>query len=237
MTALTDRLAKPKTGKPSTSIVVGLPQVNLLPPEVRAARGLRSIKRWLVIALLVTIALCGLLYVVNIAQAQAADDELMDAQSETARLTLEQAKYAEVPRVLNQLDVTNSTRTIAMSTDVLWKSYLDAITAVLPEGVSLDVVSMTGATPMTPLAAPASVLQSARVGEIVLTGRSLSLPDTAALIDELNSIPGLGDAWVTAAVVDSDPEFGIYYKIDGSVQVRAGAFSDRFEPVDTDGGK
>jgi len=240
MSALTEKPRKIALSKPkaAASVVAGLPQVNLLPPEVRSARGLASIKRWLVLALLVTLALCALLYAVNVAASRSADDDLVAAQNETSRLTLEQAKYAELPRVQEQLKLIQSTRTTAMSTDVLWKSYLDAIAAVLPEGVSLDVLSMTGATPMTPTAPSANDPAASSVGSILITARSLTMPDTAALIAALDSVPGLGNAWLTTAVVAADPDHGVYYKIDGSVQVEPSAYSHRFDPADdSDGGK
>jgi len=240
MSALTEKSRKITLSKPKQpgAISYGLPQVNLLPPEVRSARGLRSIKRWLVVAILATLALCALLYAVNVAAARGADDDLATAQNETSRLTLEQAKYAELPLVQAQLTLMETTRTTSMSTDVLWKSYLDAITAVLPEGVSLDVVSMTGATPMTAAEPAANSLTQSSVGSIIISARSLTVPDTAALIKGLNSIPGLGDAWLTSAAVAADPDHGVYYKVDGSVQVQPSAYSHRFEPADdSDGGK
>jgi len=241
MSALMERARKsgPTKSKSAGTVIAGLPQVNLLPPEVRAARGLRSIKRWLVIALLATLVVCGLLYMVNVAASRSADDALLDAQAETARLTVEQGKYAEVPRVQQQLATTETARTQSMSTDVEWKSYLDAITAVLPEGVSVDILAMNAATPMAPLGASGNMaVASPRVGEIQLTARSMTLPDTAKMIDALNSVPGLGDAWVSAAVVTSDPDHGVYYKIDGTVEVLDAALSHRFDATtDSDGGK
>ena len=232
MTSMLDRPAKSAKGKPTQSIITGLPQVNLLPPEVRAARGLQSIKRWLVIALLAVVVLCAILWLLAQTVAANAQSELEDAQKETARLTQEQAKYAEVPRVQAQLAQAERARQIAGSTDVLWKPYIDAITAVLPAGASMDSFIVAGATPMEGAAAPANLLQAPSIGNLTFAARSVTIPDVSALMDALDSIPGFADSFVTAVTITETEGFGVYYQIEGSVQIQPSAFSGRFEPVD-----
>ena len=100
MTALAD---PPRTKKGPQTVLGGLPQVNLLPPEVRAARGLRNLKRWLAMALVLVLVLCAAVFALAKFTKMAADDDLASAQSETQRLQKEQQKYAEVPRVLSAL--------------------------------------------------------------------------------------------------------------------------------------
>ena len=51
-----------------------LPQVNLLPPEVKAARGLARIKRWLAVGVLVTLILATGLVVKGVMEKKAADE-------------------------------------------------------------------------------------------------------------------------------------------------------------------
>ncbi|GEA82266.1 PilN domain-containing protein [Cellulomonas uda] len=231
MSSLLERPLKSVKGKPAQSIVTGLPQVNLLPPEVRAARGLQSIKRWLVIALLVVVALCALVWLLAQSVASNAQSDLENAQRETARLTQEQTKYAEVPRVQAQLAEAVRARQIAGSTDILWKQYFDAIAAVLPEGASMDSFAITGSTPMEGPGAAAHALQGASIGNIAFAARSVSVPDVSALMDALDSIPGLADSFVTSVQITETEGFGVYYKIDGSVQLAPSVFSGRFEPV------
>ena len=66
-----------------------LPQVNLLPPEVRAARGLVRVKQWLALSLVLVV----LLLVAGVGTAflarQSADSEIVDAQSEATLLRTE----------------------------------------------------------------------------------------------------------------------------------------------------
>mgnify|MGYP001159375209 CR=1 FL=1 len=234
MTSLLERPLKSVKGKgkAQTSLVEGLPQVNLLPPEVRAARGLQSIKKWLAIAILVVLVVCALLWLWAQSVASAAQGDLERAQQETARLTTEQAKYAEVPRVQQQLAEAERARQIGMATDVVWKTYLDAIAAVLPETASIDTFAVTGATPMTAPELSADPLQAPSVGQISFGVRSVTVPDSAALIDALNSIPGFSDAFVSSVTTESDEVSGVFYGVQASVRFTTDVYSKRFLPQD-----
>ncbi|MGN8245523.1 PilN domain-containing protein [Cellulomonas soli] len=211
-----------------------LPQVNLLPPEVRAARGLRATKRWLGLGLVATLALCVAGYGAALISGGLADAELVEAQAETARLQSEQAQYAEVPVVLNALAQATAARQLGMSTEVQWKPYIDAIAAVLPAGVSIETFTVTAATPMAAAAAPSDPLQAAGMGSIQFTTRSSTVPDVAAWVDALNSVPGFSSAWVGSSTLTSD-ESGAYYAVSSAVVVTTDAFSLRFAQTEGEG--
>ncbi|KRD45103.1 fimbrial assembly protein [Cellulomonas sp. Root930] len=232
MTTLLERPRSKSAG--GTALSGTLPQVNLLPPEVRAARGLRATKRWLVISLVVTLAVCVGAYGLALVTGATAAADLANAQNETARLQTEQAKYAEVPQVLGMLDQTKSARQTGMSTDVQWKSYIDAIQAVLPVDVSLETYAVTVATPMAAAGLPTDPLQAPSVGQIQFTGRSSNIPDAAAWIDALNSVPGFADAAVSSVVVTGD-DGGDYYTTTSTVQVLDTAYSHRFDATNGEG--
>lgn len=223
-------LERSRTKKPSAATALSgtLPQVNLLPPEVRAARGLRATKRWLAISLVVTLVVCIGAYGLALVSHSSAQSELTRAQDETVRLQQEQAKYAEVPQVLNALAQAQAARTIGMSTEIQWKSYVDAIAAVLPENVSIDTLTVVGGSPFAAAPAPADPLQGPSVGQIQFTVRASTVPDTAAWIDALNSVPGFSDAWFSAASVTED-DSGVFYNISSTVQVTTAAYSHRFD--------
>lgn len=228
MTALFERSRS--KGSSGSALPMTLPQVNLLPPEVRAARGLRATKRWLALSLVLVLALCVGGYGLALVAASFADKELAEVQDETARLQAEQAQYSRVPQVLAALEQTRTARQVGMATDVQWKTYLDAITAVLPEKVSIDTFNVTVATPMTLPAGPSNPLQASGIGEVVFTGRTSTLPDTAAWVDALESVPGFASAWVTSVAVTSD-DGGIYYNVSSSVVVTEAVLSHRFDDV------
>lgn len=215
------------------ALVVGLPQVNLLPPEVHAARGMRTTKRLLAMSLAGVVGLCALGYVASTFRAASAQSELGDAQARTSALMVEKAKYAEVPRVQSALASAQTAQQLGMSTEVQWRQYIDAITAVLPEGVSIDSFSTNGATPMTAATPPSNPLQAVSVGQIQFTARSLTLPDTAAWMDALDSVPGLADSWVPSATVTASEDGNtVYYTVSATVQLLDSAYSHRFDVVE-----
>lgn len=234
MSTLLTRAPSSAKGK-NSALVVGPPQVNLLPPEVRAARGLRSTKRILVLSLVGVVGVCGVAFVASSVTAANAVVRLGDAQAETTRLMVEQSQYAEVPLVKGALADTHQAIELGMSTEVQWKSYLDAITAVLPEGVSIDILSTTGATPMSGSPALTNPLQPVSTGQITFTARSLTVPNTAAWIEALDSVPGLGGAWTSSVTVTGSEDGTTYYDVSASVQVLDTAYSHRFEPAEGEG--
>lgn len=215
----------PKRG--SRAPIHSLPQVNLLPPEVRAARGLTRTKRWLaVVVVLALVMAVGLVFFAVLTQ-RAADEELALQQAATVRLEAEKEQYAEVPLVLAQLDAITAARQVGMSTEVIWPGYLAAIAATAPEGTSIEMISTTGATPMVLPPFPASVLAAPGVASITFAGRSLTLPDTAAWLDGLETIPGFTDAWFSTAAI-TESEGLVYYTVNGTVQVTDLAYAERF---------
>ena len=231
MTALLER---PRSKAAASIVGVTLPQVNLLPPEVHAARGLRRTKRMLGMVLLGAVALCGLAWVYGIFETSSANDELAEAESETTRIQgqLADPKYAEVPLVIGALQANEKALPLAMTTDVAWSTYVNAIAAVLPEGASIDTFQVTFATPMSGAAEPGDPLQAPSLGQITFSGRSVTVPDTAAWINALNSIPGFADAWVSSAAVTDDEDSGEYYAFQSTVQVSEGALTHKYDPAD-----
>lgn len=228
MTTTTER---PRTKSGSQGFVASPPQVNLLPPEIREARGLKAVKRVLALVLVFVVALCAAGFVLAYLDKGTASDDLAEAQAETARLQTEQQQYAEVPRVLGQLDTTKAARQLGMSTEVLWADYYGALAAVLPADVSFDSLAITQATPIAAAAPPSTPLQAPSIGQIAFTARSTTLPNTAQWVDALNSVPGFGDAWVSSASITEDGETQtVYYNVSATVQVRDTAYALRFVP-------
>jgi hypothetical protein len=215
------------TGVPS------LPQVNLLPPEVRAARGLVHIKRWLGLALVVVLVLVALGFVAALFAKGTADAELVDAQAETVRLQAEEAKYAEVPLVVNDLRRSSEARELGMATEVFWKSYLDAIAAVLPANVGIESFTIAQATPTTEAPAAPDAIAEQGIASISFASTAIGLPDNAAWLDALNSIPGFYAATASTETIGDDAGT-IAYSVSSTVQVDESVFALRFPASGTD---
>ncbi|MDQ0373904.1 fimbrial assembly protein [Cellulomonas humilata] len=229
MTSLLERPAK-SAAKGAVTNPNALPQVNLLPPGIRARRALGRTKTRLGIALVLVLVLVVAVAAGALAQLTLAKSRLSDAQSESAQLTQQQAKYAEVPQVIGQLDQANAARELGFSTDTLWTPYLMATFAVLPAGAKITSIEMVSATPMQAAEIPVDPLQAPSVGRLAFVVNSPTLPDTAAWLDGLNSIPGFSDAWMSTTALAEDENKNVFYQTSVTVQVTEAAYSGRFSP-------
>ncbi|KGM14255.1 hypothetical protein [Cellulomonas bogoriensis] len=213
-----------------------VPQVNLLPAEIRASRSLRTLKRLLALALVGVVVAAAVGFVGSMLFAQAAERELEAERAETARLIAEQRQYSEVPRVLADLDAATRARLLGSSTEILWAGYLEDLMTVSPSDVAFTSIRTSGATPMQPGATVSNPLHQPSVVTLEFQGHALELPDVARWAEQLESIPAFQDAYVTftgRTEGSSGPLEGIeYYDVTGSVQVTDEAYARRFDAVE-----
>lgn len=219
--------------KPKAPLVTRVwPQVDLLPPEVRAGRRLKQTKRLLVLGLLVVVLLAMLGWVFAKLALAGANQDLAQAQSETSRLTTEQGKYADVPKIQGELTRADSAIASATATEVLWKKYFEALRAVTPATVSYDTLDVTMSSDPTS-ATVSDPLQEPSVGQISFTARAKKLPDMAAWMDAVKAIPGFSDPWFTQATL-TDQDGSVYYQVTGTIQVNSTALAHRFSATPAD---
>jgi Tfp pilus assembly protein PilN len=178
-----------------------LPRVNLLPPEILETRRFQRTQKALGLCVVGVLVAVGGAYVLSQQKADAAAEELAIAQAETTRLETEQAKYAEVPRVIAQVDAAKEARNQALSTNVAWYRYLNDLALTYPETVWLEnftatvAASTNGAAPVpvagtNPLATPG-------IGTVTFTGTAIEHSDVASWLDVLAGTEGFADAYFT----------------------------------------
>lgn len=230
MTALADRATKARKAdsRPQGS---GMPQVNLLPPEVHASRALSKTKHRLVYVVVGAVVVIVGGYGYGVFDTMTAQSQLTAAQDDARSLQTKVNAYAEVPQVLNQASEVNKARTSAMADDVVWKSYLDAITAVLPAGVSIDSLTITGPDSQTASGGTTSTspLDPTGVGTVAFSARSATVPDAAAWVDALSSVPGLSGATVSSVSVAADEGAAPYYTVTMQASLTSAVLSHRFD--------
>lgn len=222
---------KQGSGKGQALLAPALPQVNLLPPEVRAARGLAKTKMILLGLIGLTLVACAGLFGKGMLDEQAAADELAEAKAETDRLMAEQATYAEVPLVLSELDRAESSRVLAMATEILWKPYLEWIEATTPEGARLETMHVQGATTWTGLFGPTDVLSTEAAATISITGQTATFQDIYTWERGLNEIPGVVDVVMHQSTL-ADGANMLVYNVTGTIRLSEDALSGRFLPQD-----
>lgn len=198
-------------GKDSLLTIGASPRAALLPPEIKADEKVRAARRLLVLVLVAVVAVVGLAYVFASATVVARQDQLASELARTDSLVLETGKYVEVSRLEDQLIAATAARQIGTSTEIDWQSYLRTIVAQLPAGTTLESVTVTTATPVTPFAQSAVRLQPARVAELAFTLRSAALPDTAQLLENVTQLTGYTDASIGSVTASTGavPDFAV----------------------------
>lgn len=215
----------------------GVPQVNLLPPEIRASRSLAQLKRVLALALVGVLAVAVAGYFWASGQVQSAEANLTDKQDETTRLLNAQKEFSEVPLVLGQLELATTARELGTVNEVMWAPYLRQLMTTVPAGVAFEQIIYSGATPMeaNPLPANPLLLQAEYTGTLTWVGRSSTPVDAAAWIENLETIPGFSDVFVRASEVgerEVDGQMVPIYQVSGSVQVTPEALANRYVEAD-----
>ena len=203
-----------------------LPQVNLLPPEIRAKRAAGVAKRWLAIAVLTALAVVALGTLFAMQLRGTAEDDLAKAQIATEDLLAEQMTYAEVTPMLAALANQRLARSLMYSTEVEWADYLTAFEAVMPPSTSIATAAVTRIDPGTtlgPLTEPA-------IAVLTFTGATATVPDQIAWVDALNSLTGFTDARVTVSSVAGDETVRVY-EYTAEVRVTLAAASPRFATI------
>lgn len=209
-------------------LVIGGPaKADLLPPEVGAAAQGRVARRnaigLVILAVLIVVAgYAGATFLALGAQVQ-----LDAANQRTQDLLVEQAKYSEVRGVKSLLQTATAARIAATSTEIDWKSYLDDIQAILPEGTLVTNVVAQAATPLSEFAQPSVPLQGDRIGELTFTATSASLPDVEAWLQSLAKLRGYVDAAPGSVNLQADGT----YQVSITMHISKDALLLRFDDV------
>ncbi|MCL2849796.1 MAG: hypothetical protein FWE61_07105 [Micrococcales bacterium] len=219
------QLANKTKGKKAAPLVlpaVPVPQVNLLPPEVGAARKADSAKRWAIIAVVGAVALSAAGWFAAHLNESAARDRLADARAETNQLTREQARYAEVPMIMLHQDALRASRDAVFATDVDWPVYIAGALALLPEGTHLERIDGSVATSMSGEVPAVDGLSPPGIGQVKITGRTTTVPDAGAFVAAVNSIQGLSEARMESVSLVTDLD-GMFYRVVLTAQLNESA--------------
>lgn len=210
-----------------------LPQVNLLPAEFVEKRELGALKRKIGTAFIGFFVVLVLSYVAVHVEKAAVDRRYDQALEETARLKAEEVKYAEVPRILSQITKIEAALRDGMYREILWRDYLGAIAATVPDDGIIQTLSVTAATPNDPEPQPIDELQGPGIGQLTFSVNLKTMPDTVAWINELNAIPGFTGARFAEARYLQSPDGDTTYEFTGTVRLLEDIYSLRFEPEAT----
>jgi hypothetical protein len=202
---LTDHAGEQAAPGPAGPVRVAwapVPRVDLLPLRIVEARRFRRTQAMLSVALAGTL-LAAVAGTLSAAQGvSSANDELSSAQTTVGNLQAQQATYAEVPKVLAQVDAATTARTTALGKDILWYRFLNDLDGVRPSGVDLPniTVALAGSTAVT----SADPLAPAGIGSFSASGTSSRYAQVSALMDGIEKVNGLRSSSLTSATRDDD---------------------------------
>jgi hypothetical protein len=209
-------------------LVVGRrPRADLMPPEIIAAHRAKTTRRRMLFGLLgvivVVVLATGGATALNVSSQLA----LLSAEARTAELLAEQAKYAEVRRVQDEIRLIEAGQKVGASTEIDWKAFLDDVESKLPADVAVTAVSVESSSPLLEFTQSDVPLQGVRVATVGFTAVSTTLPDVTSWLDGLAELPGYVAATPDSVVLDE--ELGIYTAAI-VVQLNEGAWSQRYTP-------
>ena len=213
-------------------IVGGPPHAELLPPEVGVGVKARGLRRLLVFLIFLVAGIVAALVVGATFLSAGSATLLASATDEGNQLIRAQGDYAEVRQVTTMIGKAKEGLLIGSTTEVRWKAYIAEIQASLPAGTFVTNFSATAATPTAPYAPPSAPLQGDRIGELIFTATSATLPDIEAWLNGLEKITGFVDASPGTVVLAE----GGTYTVNIVMHINAKVFDNPFvdDPNDDD---
>jgi len=216
-----------RTPKEIKLVVGGESRVDLLPPEVLARSQAKRARRGLAALVVFAVLVSGGGYAFAALLAGSNGAALAAEQERTTMILKQQAEFGEVTVVENRLAAVEQAAQVGVSTEIDWKSYVDSVQAVLPEGVTITDLQSDTATPMAAYAQSESPLQGARIATLVFTGTSADIPQVERWLVSLESLPGFVDA--VPGSISTGEEGG--YSATITMHINTVAYSGRFQPV------
>lgn len=187
--------------------------VNLIPPEIAAAKRLRSVQFAVGGGALAVVAMVAALYVQQGHQVDRAKAQLTSAQAEGTRLQAEQTRLGDVNALYAKVDVAKAMLARAKAPQVLWSTLLQNLRLTLPEKTWLTSVALTetgaattsgtstpSATTAPRAAAAATAPTScAPVGTLTASGGGYTHADVADWLDRLAGLRSVSNPYLTSS--------------------------------------
>jgi hypothetical protein len=189
-----------------TRLAAALPHVNLLPPEIGEQKRIQVVQLVAVLLLLVTIGGVAASYFVQAGLVKTSKQHVATANADNASLNKQVASFADVGQVNASLGAKEAEMTQAMSSEVLWSTYLGTF-ATLPTTSWLKSITLSESL------SPGSLTSVKQAPPIVATaafdGVGLNYAALAAWLDKIaqfGQVNGLTNAYfssATEAFIDS----------------------------------
>lgn len=208
MTAIATQETAPDTARTKKAAAVkialsGEPTVQLLPPSVRDRAAIRSRIRTGVLFVVLGIVVAVGLFIFGTFRATQAQMALLEANTRTADLLLEQGKYTDATRINSLIAQIEELQKGATVTEVSWSKTLQELLVRLPAGAEISTVSFVGVVPWEKVPSGA-----AGSGELIATIEfsvfTTTIPEATAYARSLASMPGYFASTISPIAVGTD---------------------------------
>lgn len=240
--ASTDVLDAPEVDAVSMPVVASasaFPRVNLMPEVIAAEAKERRARKVLLGAAAASVLAVGGMYLLATNDVNAAQEQLDAAGARAAVLKTELGRYADVPKVQNEVAIAQTQAYQAMGGEVRWSFLLNNLSLTIPRNSSLVSLSgsvngvapapgaASGTSAATDDTAVISALGNPGIGTIQYTGEAVAYSDFAAFLDSLAKQKQLLDPF-PGEVKRSESGPGLTFT--ANVAVTDKALSHRYDP-------
>jgi Tfp pilus assembly protein PilN len=205
----------------------GDPRVHLLPLDVTERKKVKRLKRRLLFAGAVVVAIAALGYGLASFELSTAQGQLTAAQATTTQLLAQQAKYGEVTKINSDASAILQAQKTTTTQEILWAPYLSGIEATLPADATITAVSASLDTPFGGTASTSATttvpLQGPRIATLNLTVAMLQA-DIPTWLTTLPTLKGFVDATPDSVTATT----GGYYTVVVTLHINDKAVSGRF---------
>jgi hypothetical protein len=173
---------------------------NLIPPELIAARRLKSLRKLLGAGIAALLLIGSFGYYLAALENADANADLVVAQAQTAQLRDQSLGYAGVIAIQGTINEVNTQLAQVMSADVDLAALMGELSSNLPATMIITQESITispaGVADSTTDSTTASGLDTSglpRIGTITITGTGQALDNLSDYVDRLRTITGVVD--------------------------------------------
>jgi Tfp pilus assembly protein PilN len=186
--------------------VVELPRVNLLPPEIFEKRQLQRTQAGLGVVVLAALVAVGLVYLNGGAAVTDAKSRLTSSQQTQIDLQKQINKVNYVTLEANQDDQAKAMLTQATASKISFSSYLADLGLLTPKNVWFTAVTLTNSVPVGTLAT--STQAPPAVGSVTFTGQAVAHNDVATWLDNAAKEGGFANPYFTSSAETLVPGTG-----------------------------
>ncbi len=174
-------------------------RINLLPKEAQAKA---SRERGLFYTLLLLVAVVLAMGMVYVQQSTAVNDkeqELEGLQSQTAALQLQIAALQPYQELQTQRMQMTEAATAIYDSRVAWSNFLEQLSLVMPDNVSLTTLNCAVPAPMLPGDVATDVAATGATTDITFVGQAWTHDDVAEFMTRLGLIPQIQNILLTTS--------------------------------------